>query len=64
MFWYSTPAKGADFAQSFIPGSIHIGLDGDFAPRVGALVVGVKQHILLVVDPGREEEAITREARV
>jgi glyoxylase-like metal-dependent hydrolase (beta-lactamase superfamily II)/rhodanese-related sulfurtransferase len=56
--------KGSDFAQSFIPGSIHIGLDGDFAPWVGALVVDVKQPILLVVDPGREEEAITRLARV
>jgi len=56
--------NGADFARSFIPGSIHIGLDGDFAPWVGALVVDVQQPILLVVDPGREEEAITRLARV
>ena len=53
-----------DFALEFIPQSINIGLDGDFAPWVGALIVDVKQPILLVTDPGREEEAITRLSRV
>ncbi len=52
------------FAQGFIPNSINIGLDGQFAPWVGALIPDVKQHILLVADPGREEEAVTRLARV
>jgi rhodanese-related sulfurtransferase len=52
------------FAQGFIPNSINIGLDGQFAPWVGALIPDVKQRILLVADPGREEEAVTRLARV
>ena len=53
-----------DFAPEFIPQSINIGLDGDFAPWVGALIVDVKQPILLVTDPGREEETVTRLSRV
>lgn len=53
-----------DFALEFIPQSINIGLDGDFAPWVGALIVDVKQPILLVTDPGREEETVTRLSRV
>jgi glyoxylase-like metal-dependent hydrolase (beta-lactamase superfamily II)/rhodanese-related sulfurtransferase len=52
------------FIKGFIPNSINIGIDGNFAPWVGALIPGVKQPILLVVTPGREEEAITRLARV
>ncbi|RRN77003.1 MBL fold metallo-hydrolase [Pseudoxanthomonas sp. SGD-10] len=53
-----------DFAQGFIPQSVNIGLKGDFAPWVGAMVVDVKQPILLVVDEGNEEEAVTRLSRV
>ncbi len=56
--------SNADFALEFIPQSINIGLDGDFAPWVGALIVDVKQPILLITDPGREEEAVTRLSRV
>lgn len=52
------------FAQGFIPNSINIGLKGDFAPWVGAMIVDVKQPILLVCEPGKEEEAITRLSRV
>ncbi|WP_164112507.1 MULTISPECIES: MBL fold metallo-hydrolase [Sphingobacterium] len=52
------------FAQGFIPQSVNIGLKGDFAPWVGAMIVDVKQPILLVVDPGSEEEAVTRLSRV
>lgn len=52
------------FTQRFIPGSINIGLDGSFAPWVGTLIADIKQSILLVADPGREEEAITRLSRV
>ena len=54
----------SNFVEGFVPKSIHIGLDGDFAPWVGALIVDVKQPILLVVDAGKEEEAITRLSRV
>ncbi|MGV6829992.1 MAG: rhodanese-like domain-containing protein, partial [bacterium] len=53
-----------DFANGHIPRSIFIGLDGSFAPWVGALIADVKQPILLVTDEGREEEAVTRLSRV
>lgn len=53
-----------EFAKGFIPQSINIGLGGDFAPWVGALIVDVKQPLLLVTEPGREEEAVTRLSRV
>ncbi len=52
------------FAKGFIPNSINIGIDGSFAPWVGALIPDIKQPILLVTDNGREEEVITRLARV
>jgi len=53
-----------DFHKGFIPQSINIGLKGDFAPWVGALIADVKQPILLVTDLGAEEEAVTRLSRV
>jgi len=56
--------NAADFHKGFIPNSINIGLKGDFAPWVGAMIVDVKQPLLLVADSGTEEEAITRLARV
>ncbi len=52
------------FAKGFIPNSINIGIDGSFAPWVGALIPDIKQEILIVDEPGREEEVITRLARV
>ncbi len=52
------------FAAGFIPNSINIGIDGQFAPWVGAMIPDIKQEILLVTDEGREEEVITRLARV
>ena len=58
-----TRANG-DFAKGFIPQSINIGIDGDFAPWVGALIVDVNQPILLVTDAGMEEETVTRLSRV
>ncbi len=54
----------SDFAKGHIPRSIFIGLDGGFAPWVGALIADVKQPILLVAEEGREKEAITRLSRV
>lgn len=53
-----------EFIDGHIPRSIFIGLDGGFAPWVGALLADVEQKILLVVSPGREEEAVTRLSRV
>ncbi len=52
------------FAKGFIPNSINIGIDGNFAPWVGTMIPDIKQQILIVEEPGREEEAITRLARV
>ena len=54
----------SDFVKGHIPRSIFIGLDGGFAPWVGALIADVKQPILLVTEKGREEEAIIRLSRV
>ncbi len=52
------------FSEGFIPNSINIGIDGNFATWVGTLIPDIKQQILLVTDPGREEEVVTRMARV
>lgn len=56
--------SAADFHKGFIPNAINIGIKGDFAPWVGAMIVDVKQPILLVSDLGTEEEVITRLSRV
>lgn len=53
-----------DFSKGFIPQSVNIGLNGDFAPWAGAMIVNVKQPILLVTETGKEEEAVTRLSRV
>ena len=53
-----------DFIENHIPKSLFIGLNGGFAPWVGALITNIKQPILLVVPEGKSEEAITRLARV
>ena len=54
----------AEFAKAFIPNSINIGIDGSFATWVGTIIKDIKQEILLIADEGREEEIITRLARV
>lgn len=56
--------KPAEYNQAHIPNSIFIGLDGQFAPWVGALITDLKQPIILVAPSGREEEAVMRLARV
>ncbi|PVD51526.1 MBL fold metallo-hydrolase [Terrimonas sp.] len=53
-----------DFAKGFIPNSINIGLEGSFAPWVGAMIPDIKQEILLICEPGTEEEVVTRLSRV
>lgn len=52
------------FFKGFIPQSINIGINGDFAPWVGALVADVKQPILLITELGKEQETVTRLTRV
>lgn len=56
--------KPSDFIKGFIPNSINIGIDGSFAVWAGTLIPDVKQALLIVADEGREEEVITRLARV
>ena len=53
-----------EFAKGFIPSAINIGLGGQFAPWVGALITDLQQPLLLIVEEGKAEEAITRLARV
>lgn len=52
------------FAEGFVPQSINIGLNGDFAPWVGTLIVDVKQPILLVTEENKEKETLKRLSRV
>ena len=56
--------KNGEFAKGFIPQSINIGIDGDFAPWVGALIADVQQPILIICEVGKEEETVTRLSRV
>ena len=53
-----------DFAAGFIPNSVNIGVDGNFAQWVGEMITGVDTEILLVTPEGREEETVTRLSRV
>ena len=53
-----------EFIKGHIPGAIFIGLNGSFAPWVGALITDIKQPIILVTEEGRSKEAVTRLARV
>ncbi|MET3112330.1 hydroxyacylglutathione hydrolase [Pedobacter sp. CG_S7] len=52
------------FADGFIASAVNIGLNGQFAPWVGALIADLQQPILLVVEEGKEGEALMRLARV
>ena len=53
-----------EFCKAHIPNSIFIGINGQFAPWVGALITDIKQPILLICPEGKEVETITRLARV
>lgn len=56
--------SGEEFAKSHVPNSIFVGLDGSFATWVGTLIEDLKQAIVVIAPEGREEEAVTRLARV
>lgn len=56
--------KAEDFAKGFIPNSLNIGLESNFAMWVGELITDIKQKLLLVTYPGKEEESIIRLSRV
>lgn len=53
-----------EFIKGFVPGSLFIGLNGQFAMWVGALIQDIQQRIILVAPEGKEEETVTRLARV
>lgn len=55
---------GETFSKGFVPNSIFIGIDGSFAPWVGAMIPDVKQKLLIVAPEGRAEEVVQRLARV
>lgn len=53
------------FAKGFIPGSVNIGLDGNFAMWVGELIDNLDQSIVLIADDEEQvKESITRLSRV
>ncbi len=56
--------KVGEFAKGFVPNSINIGLEGSFAQWVGEIIADIKQEILLITEPGKEEESITRLSRI
>lgn len=56
--------QAKDFRLGFVPNSINIGLEGTFAPWAGTLIPSVEHPLLIIADPGREEEVVTRLARV
>ncbi len=53
-----------EFIKGFIPNSIFIGIDGSFAPWVGALITDLQQPILIIAPEGREAETVKRLSRV
>ena len=56
--------KASVFASGFIPGSVFVGLEGQFAPWVGAVIPADHQKIILITEVGKEEETVKRLARV
>jgi rhodanese-related sulfurtransferase len=56
--------KPDEFVKGFIPRSINVGINGDFAPWVGTLITDIKQPLLIVADDDKLEEVVTRLARV
>ena len=61
--WILDTRTSTTFTQGFVPGSISIGLDGRFAEFAGT-IIPLKQALILVTEPGKEKESITRLARV
>lgn len=61
--WIIDTRKATEFTDGFIPGSISLGLEGRFAEWAGSLLP-FDQSLVLVTEPGKEEESITRLARV
>lgn len=56
--------KKEDYCRCHIPLTLFTGLDDHFAPWVGTIIDNLNTPIILVVDDGREEEAVKRLSRV
>lgn len=52
------------FAEASVPNAWFVGLDGQFAPWIGALVTDIQQKIIFIAEKGREEEVVMRLSRV
>lgn len=52
------------FAKASLPNAWFVGLSGQFAPWVGAIIPDIHQKIIFLAEAGTEEEVVTRLARV
>ncbi|VAW26084.1 MBL-fold metallo-hydrolase superfamily, partial [hydrothermal vent metagenome] len=59
-----TRSKEIYAEEGTVPGAWYIGVDGSFAPWVGALVKDINQKIIFIAEGGREHEVVTRFSRV
>ncbi|MFO7673144.1 MAG: MBL fold metallo-hydrolase [Lutibacter sp.] len=50
--------------EGTVPGAWYIGVEGGFAPWVGALVKDINQKIIFIAEEGREQEVVIRLSRV
>lgn len=55
--------KADDFEKGFVPNSVNIGLNGQYAIWAGTLI-NINQPLVLVTEVGKEHESILRLARV
>lgn len=54
----------SEYVAGSVPDAWFIGIDGSFAPWVGALIENINQKIIFIAPEGREKEVVTRLARV
>ena len=59
-----TRTKEAYAEEGTVPGAWYIGIDGNFAPWVGALIRDINQKIIFIGDEARINEIVTRFSRV
>jgi hydroxyacylglutathione hydrolase len=59
-----TRSKEVYTEEGTVPGAWYIGVNGSFAPWVGALITNINQKIIFIAEGGREHEVVTRFSRV
>lgn len=59
-----TRTKNKFAEEGTVPGAWYIGVNGNFAPWVGALIADINQKIIFITEGGREHEVVTRFSRV